>query len=369
MIRVLQVLANLNINSGMTGVVMNYHRHIDRSRLQFDYVYFVEQNRNYSQEIQALGGKIYKLPKPKLSLDFFREVSNFLGQHPEYHIIHCHPAWAPFFYGWAAKGTQIDHVIAHSHSTRNGESAIGCFRNSFLRAMALPVVTDYFACSRAAGRVFPLVQPDRIQILENAINTRRFAFCPEIRKQVRQELNLSKDTILIGHIGRFEKQKNHYFLIRIFAAFHQRHPKAKLLLVGCGSLKEKIVKQIYSMGLEDAVVMLSNRNDVERLYAAMDLFVLPSLYEGLGMVLLEAQASGLGCVAADVVPPEAAVTENYSICSLKDSVNDWADAMERMLNKTRNFPRQQDFVTLFYKMGLDLSAAAERLACRYEQMK
>lgn len=305
---------------------------------------------------------------PKPGCNVFRAMSRLLEQHPEYQIIHCHPAWAPFFYGWAARGSRVRHVIAHSHSTRNGESVAGVLRNSLLRVLALPVVTDYFACSRMAGRTFPLVRPARIQIVGNAIDVRRFAFAPAARTQLRSELGVSEEEVLIGHIGRFEKPKNHSFLLRIFAAFHQRHPEARLLLVGSGSLEEQVIAQIRSLGLEKAVIMLGKRSDVERLYAAMDLFLLPSLYEGLGVVLLEAQASGLGCVVSDVVPAEAQITENYTVCSLKSPPEVWVDALEEMLNQTVGQPRQQDLVPQFSKVGLDLTAAAERLACRYEQM-
>lgn len=368
MIRVLHVMANLNVDSGMVNVVVNFHRKLDRSKIQFDYLYYEVKENNRIEEIESLGGKTWLMRRPAPTPKFFREMNAFFREHTEYHIIHCHPAWAPFFYGWASRHTQIHTIIAHSHSSLNGESLISRVRNSTLRVLAIPVVTDYFACSENAARAFPLINKKRVRILNNAIDTKCFAFRPKVRTAVRESLGITSSEILIGHIGRFEEPKNHSFLIRVFEEYHKRNPNAKLLLVGRGSLRNAIRSQIAAASLNDAVILLDETSHVERLYAAMDLFLFPSLYEGLPLVLLEAQASGLHCLVSDAVPKEARITARCTVCPLSASAGKWASAMGNLLEGLSLDEREKFDLHEFRNKGMELSTEADRLTKIYAKM-
>ena len=173
---------------------------------------------------------------------------------------------------------------------------------------------------------------------------------------------------MIGHIGRFEEPKNHSFLIRVFEEYHKRNPNAKLLLVGRGSLRNAIRSQIAAASLNDAVILLDETSHVERLYAAMDLFLFPSLYEGLGLVLLEAQASGLHCLVSDAVPKEARITARCTVCPLSASAGKWASAMGNLLEGLSLDEREKFDLHEFRNKGMELSTEADRLTKIYAKM-
>lgn len=369
MIRVLQVLDTLDACAGMTSVVVNYHRRIDRSRVQFDYLVFETGDASCQGEIEALGGRIYTIPRPGLSKLFFSQTEGFFSAHgKEYAAIHCHPIWAPGVFGHYARKYGIPHVIAHSHSTRFSDRPLSALRNRGMALMDKLWVDKYMACSEEAKELFYFVPRERVELLRNPVETERFRFDEARRRHARAGLGIGTDTVLVGHVGRFSPEKNHTFLLRVFSEFHRRQVDSRLILVGDGPLREETEAQIRALGLEDAVLLLGTRLDMENLYLAMDLLLLPSLFEGLPMVLLEAQAGGLPCLASDRVPRAADLSGLVHFEPLESEAGGWADWMEALLKGAPEAGRNGTDLTPFREKGYDLTSAAEYLTGYYEKL-
>lgn len=369
MVRILQVVANLGIKSGMTGVVINYHRFLDPSRVQFDYLYFDESETDYRQEIEQLGGRVFKISRPRMTQASTREIDRFFAAHEgEYTAIHCHPAWSPAVFARAAKRHGIQHVIAHSHNTKFSDKRLSAVRNGCLQTMAGLFATEFMACSEDAKKTFPLIPNKKIILLNNAIDTKRFVFNPVSRRRIRTEIGIDNKTILIGHVGRFVPQKNHKFLIEIFIQLRKSLPDAKLLLVGSGPLQGNVEQQIRKSALDTSVILLGERRDIADIYSAMDVFILPSVFEGLGIVLLEAQASGLPCIASDCVPNEAQVTPLLRFCSLKDPAGIWVREIQRAVEECNVERSSYDSISAFAEKHYDIASAADEFMNFYERL-
>lgn len=323
-IRVLQIFASLD-RGGAETELMNLYRQMDREKVQFDFV-VNESSREYAYEaeIMKLGGRIYHVPRfqgwnYKRSL---RAWNLLLQEHPEWRILHGNHTSCAFIYMKAARKYHRSTII-HSHSASEIRSLKGLIK--ILLRLPLRFQADYlFACSRGSA-VWMFGRRDRdVRILKNAIDLPRYAFSEELRNKKREELGVTEKYV-VGHIGNFTRPKNYPFLLKVFRKLKEKNNNAILLLIGKYDNDPTIRKRIARMKLSDSVILTGVREDIPELLQAMDVFVFPSLYEGIPVSLMEAQASGLRCLVSDTVSKEAKVTGLVEYIPLKKSHKYWSE--------------------------------------------
>ena len=323
-IRILHIVQKMEAG-GTQAFLMNLYRNIDRNKIQFDFLVENEEKEFYDDEIISLGGKIYytNFRKTLNVIKFKKTLSNILKEHPEYKIIHIHATAIGKICTNVARKCGVKTIIAHTHNN----SAVKDWKyypKILLRKLYTHGPTDFFACSEDAGRY--TFKNKKFTVIYNAIDIDKFLFKQEVRENFRKELNI-EDKFVIGNIGRLHEQKNQSFLIDVFYEIQKKKDNAILLIVGKGPLENELKEKVSNLGINNKVYFLGNRKDIERIYQGMDVFVLPSLFEGLGIVVIEAQVSGLPVIASTGVAKEANITDNIQNIDLSESINVWVEAI------------------------------------------
>ena len=331
MIRILHIISSLTIDSGVASFVMNYYRNIDRNEVQFDFLYFVKLDKELLNEIKRLGGNVYFVNKPSLKhiLKTYWEFDKFFKNNAcKYIAVHLHEVYLVHFIKHFCKKYSIKYLITHAHTTKYSDNPKNALRNKIMCLGLNHTATNYFACSKAAGEFYygkRAVEKGLVKVIPNAIDLKKYKFSQVVREKVRKTLNI-EDKFVVGHIGRMASQKNQKFLLKIFADVRKENSKAVLLIIGDGPLRNDLENEITRLKLKDSVILLGVRNDVPELLMAMDVFVLPSLFEGLGIVAIEAQATGLKCILSENVPKEV----DCGICefvSLNTYIRSWSNCI------------------------------------------
>lgn len=359
-IRILHMIGSLNIG-GSQSMVINLHKAIDKSRVQFDYIIDHPDQLYYAETVKEMGGKIYTMPtfRGMNTFEVRKSWKKFFKEHPEYKILHSHVRSYASLYLPIAKKAGLKTII-HSHSTSNGKGIASVVK----RFMQYPLrwQADYFfGCSKEAGVWLfgnKVANSSKYHILQNAIDTEQYKFNPEIRKEYREKLGLGNKKTFI-HVGRFHPAKNHSFLLNVFAEIHKVDQNTVLLLAGDGPLRPFIEEQVKSLDLQKDVFLLGNRNDVPSLLQAADCFLFPSAWEGLGMVAVEAQMVGLPCVCSKEVPCSVSVVPNMCHFISTDNMQKWVDMA---CNVESNF---SDMSIYAKKTGYDIEISAENLTMFY----
>lgn len=352
-IRILHVVTYMG-RGGLETMLMNYYRHIDRERVQFDFLTHRYFKADYDDEILSLGGMIYHLPRlVPWSPSYKKALKQFLSEHPEYRIIHVHQDCLSSIILKIAKKNNIPVRIAHAHNSNQDKNLKYPIKLWYKRSIS-KYATKLFACGDKAGQWMFDGAP--YQVVNNAIDANKFTYNPIIRGKMRKQLGLL-DEVVVGHVGRFSQAKNHSFLLEIFVAFLVKNPNAILLLVGSGENMAKIQSKALEIGIAEKIRFLGIRTDVAELLQAMDVFVFPSLYEGLPVTMIEAQAAGLPCVISDRVPLECIITKGLvDVFPLSAGPNAWA---EKILEKC-NTPRS-DRKTEIVEHGFDITTEVHKL--------
>lgn len=353
-IRILHIVTYMG-RGGLETMLMNYYRAIDRAKVQFDFLTHRDFRADYDDEIEALGGKIYRLPNLNpFSRSYLGALDRFFREHPEYRIVHSHLDCMSAIPLKAAKKHGVPVRIGHAHNSNQPRDAKYLLKLFFKRMIA-GQATQLFACSEEAGR-WMFGNAD-FRVLNNAIDAGKYAFDADIRSTVRRELGLPADALVVGHVGRFDPQKNHRFLVEIF----EKMPEdARLLLVGDGVLRPDVEQQAEALGIRDRVLFTGVRTDVDRLLQAMDVFLMPSLFEGLPVSIVEAQAAGLPCLISDKVPIECKKTDLVTQIPLDASPAKWAEAVLSAAEAPRGNTLAQ-----IRETGFDIRANAEWLQNYY----
>ena len=344
-IRVLQIIGFV-CGGGVEAVIMNYYRNIDRNRIQFDFVIDGYEKTSLDDEILSLGGKVYKVePYTKNPFKNIYQIYRIIKDN-NYQIVHSNMNTLSVFSLFAAWLAGAKVRILHNHSTAVKSEKLRSVMKYILRPFAPIFANRYMACSFLAGEWMygkKKMHSGKVKVLNNAIVVDKFAYNPEIRKKLRYELNISEDTLVIGHVGRFMYQKNHDFLIDIFNEIHKQKSNSLLLLIGDGPLKQKIEEKVRNYNLQDNVKFLGLRKDVKDLYNVMDVFVLPSWYEGLPVVSVEAQTNGLPCFVSDKISKECKLSSSMYFISLAKKADIWS---KEILNSklTRNKNAKQELI-------------------------
>lgn len=354
--RVLHIVTNMSYG-GLENLLMNYYRCIDRSKFQFDFLTHVDIHQDFEEEIAALGGRLYRLSRLNpLSPGYLKELTGFFRAHPEYKIVHSHLNCMSAVPLRAAMRCGVPVRIAHAHT-----SSLNRNLKMFLKLLYRPLIPCYatalFACGEKAGDWMFGGKP--YTIMRNAIDAAAFRFDPEVSHRVRQELGIGS-SFVVGHVGQFRTEKNHLFLIDVFAELLNRCPDSCLMLVGKGSMLEPAKQKADSLGIGDKILFLGARADIPELMQAMDVFVLPSLYEGLPVTMVEAQAAGLPCVISDRVPGDCKLTEFIDQVSLESPVSQWAD----VISHYRDHIRRENY-DLISEAGFDIRVNAAWLESIY----
>ena len=359
-IRVLQVVAWMNAG-GMENYIMNLYRAIDRSKVQFDFLVHHAVIGLYEQEIEELGGKVYHFSvlDDKNVFKYIVDLRRFFAEHKEYKIVHGHLSSLAVFYLGVAKQYGVPFRIAHSHGagflhTPKGIAKYLLFRTTKWNA------NIRLACSTEAGKYLYGNSP--FEFVPNGIDVERFSFDSDVRNRLREELGLENNYV-IGHVGRFNLQKNHEYLLRIFKGVLDRHPEARLLLLGDGELFEEIQKMSHELHIEEAIIFAGVHKDVEKYYQAMDVFVLPSVFEGLPVTGIEAQYSGLPCVLSDKITKEVKITDLVHFVGISDKdVTTWIDVLS-----TAKVNAHRDVVRPITDI-FDVRHAAQNMENRYKEL-
>lgn len=333
-IRILHVVPNMN-SGGIENLIMNLYRNIDRNKVQFDFLVHYHKRGVFDNEIEQLGGKIYRfsIREDNNIIKYIKQVDDFFKRHRnEYNIIHGHMASLGVVYLGIAKKYDIPIRIAHSHGTSYLKTIKG-YMKYILFKLTKYKANVYYSCSTEAGQ-YLFGNNRNFEIIPNAINMEKFEYNEDVRKILREELDL-KEKLVIGNVGRFNLQKNHEFIIDIFNEIKKKKSNSILLLIGIGEEEKRIRQKVKEMKLEESVRFLGLRNDVERLYQAMDIFLMPSLFEGLPLTGIEAQASKLKCIFSDTITKEVKITNNVEFLSLKLPEKKWADKILEVKNYDR----------------------------------
>lgn len=371
MIRILHIVHALTKGDGLLNFIMNYYRNIDTSIIQFDFLYFDETENDFKEEIVQLGGRYYKLPKPSFGLTFRKARKDFFKIHRnDYVAIHCHALFAnAFFYREARKNGL--KVISHSHNTIYGVGFFRKIRNFFLVKSCKYHSDYYISCGEKAGRFMfgnKLFDSNKVIVFHNAINASKYAFNLENRDKIRKEYGFDNQDLVIGLVGSFCKQKNHEFLIDVFKYIKDKKKNVKMLLIGgdaliASSTKQVVVDKINSYSLNRDIILPGLCSNVNEYLSAFDLYVMPSLFEGLPFSVIEAQANGLPVILSDNVTKEV----NLGLCTYLPLGNprEWADYILSLVfnNDSRKLGKR-----LIETHGYDIKSETIKLQKFYESI-
>ena len=328
MLRVLHVLDKLCANSGVSAVVMNYYNKLEHDKLTFDFMVNEEPDADIKADIEKNGSKIFIMPELKVSNKFkyIKALKAFYKEN-QYKIIHGHVANSAVFYLKYSKKTTPYRII-HSHNSKSSDVFVKRIRNRILTRFIPLVANRFMACSKVAADFLFGKKNDAV-ILNNAIDIGKFAYSRAKREDIRNRLSIV-DKQVIGHIGRFSAQKNHKFLIDVFCKLKKENKNVVLLLIGDGDLYDNIKKIVKDLGVEDSVIFTGVVNNTQDYLSAMDVFVLPSLFEGLPVTGVEAQINGLPCIFSDEVTNETKISDSVSFIPIGNA-GLWVSEIERML--------------------------------------
>lgn len=363
MIRVLHSVSNMD-RAGIETMLMNYYRNMDFSKVQFDFLCNKKKSGAYDEEIKKLGGKIYHTPglNPIKFFKYQRYMKELFSKHPEYQIIHVHNGALGIYALYAAKKNKISHRIFHAH----GASITLDLKwplKMVCKSQLLNYCNQNWTCGVEAAKCYfgrKIVKQGNYHLVNNAIDAEKFTYSEKIRNKIREEYNL-QGKIIIGHVGRFMRQKNHKFLIEVFARISRLEEKAVLVLLGDGELMDNIKKKVSELEITEKVIFIGNVGNVNEWYSAFDVFVLPSIWEGLPVVGIEAQAADLPCVFSSNVTKEIKLSEKANFMELEASVDEWAKCI---IEKSRYSARKYN-TDLITKKNYNIHIEAKKLEKQY----
>ena len=364
MVRILHIHSNVNIQSGVMSVIMNYYRNIDTNHMQFDFLYYVPQSSDTltnEETIRNLGGRVFFIKK---TFHMFHDIERFLQEHRgEFQVLHLHNAFLARFLYKKAKRAGIRLFITHAHGTCWSDHFLNGLRNR-LSCINLHNYTDVcFACSKLAGE-FIYGANASFYVINNAIDTDKYSFDFDLRMRLRKKYNLQEKFVL-GHVGRMAYPKNPLFILDIFKEAKKKIPNAVLLYAGDGVLQNEIICHTKKLDLEDSVLFLGNCQNANELYNVMDVFLLPSLYEGLPVVGVEAQCNSLPIIMSTAITNEVGIFQ-YRYISLENEATYWSkNLIDLAENSVRN---KEDALVAIRKNGFDIKVEGKRLENLYNEL-
>lgn len=362
-IRILHVLGTTDLG-GAESRIMDLYRHIDRTRVQFDFVVHKLEKGYFDEEITRLGGRIFRVPRFRIYNYFFysKAFRDFFREHREFQMVQGHITSSAVIYLSIAKKSGIPVTIAHARSAGVDKGIKGVLTRWMRRNLSKK--TDYmFTCSRLAGiSVFgkEAVDGGKTIFIPNAIDSAKFVYNEEKRREIREQLEILNQYV-IGHVGRFHYAKNHEYLIRVFAELCKGEDNYALILLGEGEGMESIKTLAEELGVEDKVRFLGNHGNVYDYYQAMDYFVYPSRFEGLPGTVIEAQSAGLRCVMSDAICEEVVITDLVHAMSIEQEPAKWAEYIRETAHYERKSPINQ-----IRQEGFDVNTQAETMMRFYE---
>lgn len=350
-IKVLHVCQRME-SAGVQSFIMNMYRNIDRNKVEFDFLVHYKEEQFYDKEIEKYGGKIYKLSvrEDYNFLKYLKELDLFFKTH-KYDVVHGHMDTLGYFYLKYAKKYNVPVRIAHAH-TDSVQSGIKKIPRQLMIKLYGRNANYHLACSQESGKY---MFKDDFRVFRNGIDVKKFKYNKEIRKKVRNELKL-EDKFVVGNVGRLHVVKNQEFILKLIMELKKEIPNVFFLLIGDGELENYLISKIKEYDIAENVLLLKKRSDVNELYQAMDVFLLPSLFEGIPLVGIEAQAAGLPCVFSDKVNNKLSVTNNCSFISL-DKFDKWK---EKIIEIKDSFKRK-DTENYIIKNGYDSYSIAKSL--------
>lgn len=360
--RVLHVVHKMGYG-GIETLIMNIYRNIDRNKIQFDFATNTEEKGEYEEEIEELGGKIYRLPKRRNHLLYYKKAWNqFFAEHQgEYTAIHMHVSSLTDIQPLvSAKKYGVKNRFIHSHNTFQ-KGTLHNILNRVHRVYIRKYATRLLACSTEAGKY--CFGNKKFEVIKNGIDSKKYIYNIETRNEIRKMLNIPEEVLAFVHVGRFSEQKNHTFLIDIFKEIYDRNQDARLFLVGDGGLKGAIENKVKDLQLQDKVIFLGTRDNVNEILQAMDAFLLPSLHEGLPVVGIEAQAAGLPIYISDTVSPEVKITDLVTFYPLQEYSQNWAKNILDTIETKKRINTQPQII----QAGYDIVNTAKILEQYYKE--
>ncbi len=355
--RIAQMLYSMGMG-GVENFLMNIYRNIDREKYQFDFILQTNERSYFDDKIEKLGGRIFRIPRfERHPIEHIKELKKILKEN-EYIAFHRHTASSTVFVDLlVAKECGIKRRIVHSHNTSHNQKML----NSIFKKTLYSSATKHLACSKEAGKW--LYGDRKFEVLNNAINCDKYEFNDDIRKKYRNEFKLDDSTIALCHIGRFNEQKNHRYLIKIFSELCRANKEYRLFLCGDGALKEEIENMCKQENIMDKVVFLGVRDDVNNVLQAMDIFLFPSLYEGLGIVLIEAQMTNLPSIVSSEIPKEAIYNDNVIQLEINDEdITKWCKEIKNVkIDNARRNMKNKELI-----MNYDVKSITNKLIEMYD---
>ncbi len=369
MIRILHSVSNMD-RAGIETMLMNYYRHIDRDKIQFDFLCNKKKPGAYDDEILSMGGRIYHTPglNPAKYPQYLKCMKKIFDENPEYKIVEAHNGALGVYALHAAKKNKIPVRIFHAHGasiTKDWKLPIKLVCKALLPAN----MNQHFTCGVAAAECYfgkEVVNARDYKLIPNAIEINRFLFNLAARDKIRKEYNLENKHV-IGHVGRFMTQKNHQFLVEVFAKVYKRDENAVLVLVGDGELQEEIKAKANELGISDRIIFTGNIGNVNEWYNAFDVFVLPSIWEGLPVVGVEAQANDLPCIFSDTITTEIGISKKASFKPLNADI--WADTIIEKFNCTEREDNTQLITEHNYNIEIEAKKLQEYYLKIYKEQK
>ncbi|OZG49202.1 glycosyltransferase family 1 protein [Bombiscardovia coagulans] len=372
-LHVAQVMGHMS-GGGVEQVIMNYYRHIDRSKIQFDFI--VDSDSKYipMEEIKSLNGSIYVVPPYKNLVSYIYACEQIFSKIKPT-IVHSNLNSLSVFPLAAAKHAQIPIRIAHCHTVASPIQSenLKAFIKESLKHFSKIYPTHLAACSKSAGEWLfgeKTYNSGKVRIIKNAIDIEKFSFSSQVRKQKREELGIPPHQIVVGQVGRLCKVKNQLFTVKIFAEFLKENPEAVLVIAGDGELRSTLEDKVAALGIENNVRLLGMRTDISELYQAFDVLMFPSMYEGLGLTAIEAQSSGLPVLSSSNLPEDVyVIPELLYPLSLDEPISAWVDNLRKatVYGRTKRSNKELTFrrKLILQNAGYDINKNSQALASWY----
>lgn len=363
-LKILYINGGLMDRGGISSVIMNYYLNFTDDRICVDFLGQGNGNGERDVEIISRGGKVFNIPSKSMNLHLNYKQFKKILKEGKYDIVHSHADSGNAYFLKIAKECQVSVRISHSHNTNYTiKNKLRILLNEFQKRQIKRYATNLWACSYKAAE-WLYGSKENVEVIHNAINIKNYAFSEDDRKQIREVYELG-NRYIIGIVGRLDYQKNHYFILRVMEKYVEVNPKAKLMVIGDGKLRDELIRLTESLSLQNNIIFVGQVENVIPFYSALDVLVMPSLFEGLPVSAIEAQISGLPCIISDQITKEVGLGHNVEFVSIND-VGKWTSLLETYKYAVRD---SDDIFSYVRNAGYDIQMEAENIQKKYWHLK